>query len=161
MIHQTGLPRRGLRRGLALVGAALALTMAGSGARAQPSTEPHNNTNPNSSNKGFVLYAQGGSSASGLSLTPTGDVDWFVLVCSQTIVSDSPRFVHKVSINFNHDAGDLDMDVFTPWENLIGGSSGVTNQEEFIVTGNVTTVFLKVYGYAGATGDYSVSYQCR
>ncbi len=73
----------------------------------------------------------------------SGDTDWFAISTSGT-----------VTIQFDHASGDLDMATYDAGGNRLDVSQGTSDQETLSVSAGT---FLKVYGYNGATGEYSIS----
>ena len=61
-----------------------------------------------------------------------------------------------VTISFSHDAGDLDMATYDSGEQRLDVSQSTSDSETLPVSAGT---WLKVYGYAGATGDYSISFE--
>jgi len=65
----------------------------------------------------------------------------------------------KVSIQFTHASGDLDMYLYNPTK-LVGRSTSTTNSETitYSVT-KATTLYIRVFGYQGAKNSYSMTVQ--
>ena len=91
----------------------------------------------------------------GLSIHENGDEDWYRFELSS--VSGRGHFVR---IEFDHEQGDLDLELFDEDGQWVTGSYGVGNSEE--VSGSTLdsgTFHLRVYGYDGAVNpEYSISY---
>lgn len=62
----------------------------------------------------------------------------------------------KVSIKFSHASGDLDLVVTNSQSQKIKVSEGTTDSESVSLTLSKGTYYIKVYGYAGATGKYAI-----
>ncbi len=73
-----------------------------------------------------------------------GDADWFAVPGNGT-----------VTISFDHSVGDLDMASYDASDNRLDVSQGTSNTETLTVSAGT---FIKVYGYNGATGEYSISF---
>ncbi|WP_080949718.1 pre-peptidase C-terminal domain-containing protein [Microcystis aeruginosa] len=89
-----------------------------------------------------------------LSIT-ANDTDWFRFeIDAKGGVSDA------AGITFNHQQGDLDIELYaSDGTTLLDSSQGVGNTESISLNGrNAEVYFLKVYGYGGATNsEYSVA----
>ncbi len=89
-----------------------------------------------------------------LSIT-ANDTDWFRFeIDAKGGVSDA------AGITFNHQQGDLDIELYaSDGTTLLDSSQGVGNTESISLNGrNAGVYFLKVYGYGGATNsEYSVA----
>ena len=72
-----------------------------------------------------------------------GDVDWFEITGAAT-----------VRIDFAHATGDLDMAVYNASGAQQEVSQTTSNSEQLVLSG---PAYIKVYGYSGATGTYSLS----
>ncbi|MCP4873156.1 MAG: hypothetical protein GY898_31060 [Proteobacteria bacterium] len=59
-----------------------------------------------------------------------------------------------VRIEFNHSSGDLDMTLYKSNGSVIGSSTGSGNSEELDLPPGLR--FLKVFGYSGATNEYTL-----
>lgn len=83
----------------------------------------------------------------------TSDDDYyrFQLQTTQTAAN-------SVSIDFIHEAGDLDIELYDANRNLIRSSRGVSNFEEISLDGLSGVFFLRVLGYANATGSYNLHF---
>jgi hypothetical protein len=75
----------------------------------------------------------------------SGDVDWFSVASAAT-----------VTIEFSHAAGDLDMAAYSATGTQLGMSQGTGNSEQLSVPAGAR---IKVYGYNGATGAYTLRVQ--
>ena len=64
----------------------------------------------------------------------------------------------KVSINFKHSQGDLDMKVLSSSGSTLGKSAGTGNSESVAVASASGTVYFQVYGYRGAKTKYTLSF---
>ncbi len=73
-----------------------------------------------------------------------GDVDWFYFAGATT-----------VTIEFDHSVGDLDMAVYNASGERLDISQSTSNSESLEVGSEGG--YVKVYGYQGATGDYTLS----
>jgi len=73
-----------------------------------------------------------------------GDVDWFFFGSATS-----------VTIEFTHSDGDLDMSVYNAAGERLSISQGTSNSETVSVPS--AGGYVKVYGYDGATGDYTLS----
>jgi hypothetical protein len=79
------------------------------------------------------------------------DDDWFAveLAAGQTLT---------VSIAFVHANGDLDMEVVDADGSRLGASTSTSDAEQVSWTAtDATTVYVRVYGYSGAQGSYSLT----
>lgn len=63
----------------------------------------------------------------------------------------------KVQIDFSHQQGDLDLKVFDLNQQQVAKSESVTNSESIEIEVSSGTYYVKVFGYNGATGSYSLS----
>jgi hypothetical protein len=89
-----------------------------------------------------------------LSIT-ANDVDWF-----RFEIDAKGRLSDAAGITFNHQQGDLDIELYaSDGTTLLDSSQGVGNTESISLNGrNAGVYFLKVYGYGGATNsEYSVA----
>ena len=75
----------------------------------------------------------------------TGDVDWFAVGSSGT-----------VTITFTHSSGDLDMASYDSSDTQLEVSQSTSNTETLTVSAGT---YVKVYGYSGATGSYSINFE--
>jgi hypothetical protein len=71
------------------------------------------------------------------------DDDWYEIGSAAT-----------VRIEFDHDAGDLDLAAYDGQGTRLDISQSTSDSEELTLSG---PAFIKVYGYSGATGSYSLS----
>lgn len=78
-----------------------------------------------------------------------GDDDWFVV--------EVPAGGVEVAIAFRHADGDLDLALHDGAGRRLERSQGVADEEVVRHAGSGGRVWVRVYGYAGAGGDYSVS----
>lgn len=106
-----------------------------------------NDTRPTAS----TAFLNGGSGNAVIS-TSTDD-DWFKIDLNHTGTT-----ADKVRINFSHSAGDIDLFLYNAAGTLLKCSRGVTNTEELNLSGYLAgTYYVKVEGYNGATGAYSIN----
>lgn len=99
---------------------------------------------PNDSSSEAAGLGEGGYS----SLTIAGsDEDWFVVDANGSTVT--------ARIGFSHSAGDLDMQLLDENGSQIDSSAGTSDSEE--VEGADDKVYVRVYGYNSATGDYDLT----
>ena len=81
------------------------------------------------------------------------DVDYYRINLGRTGTS-----ADKVKIDFNHNVGDLDLYLYNASGTLMKYSNGVTNSEELSLAGYIAgTYYVKVAGYSGATGSYTLN----
>ena len=109
----------------------------------------------------FTGVGAGGSYLNWESVSPSGDLDYFVVTCGPN--TDITGIVDYVSISFTHSLGDLDMAVYTTnGKQVLGTSTGTTDTETVSVSSvGDNAVVVKVYGYAGATNpSYSIITHC-
>jgi hypothetical protein len=99
---------------------------------------------PNESSSDASELGEGGFS--GLSIG-SGDEDWFVVDANGSTVT--------ARIDFSHAAGDLDMQLLDSNGSQISSSASTSDTEE--VEGADDKVYVRVYGYNGATGDYDLT----
>ncbi len=57
-------------------------------------------------------------------------------------------------MTFSHAAGDLDLEAFDVEGGRLGQSAGVSDEERY---GHDGPFAVRVYGYSGATGDYTIT----
>lgn len=63
-----------------------------------------------------------------------------------------------MSIAFTHAQGDLDMVLLNSAGQTVRSSAGVTNTEQFSLSGLPSSTYtLYVYGYGGAVNDYTLT----
>ena len=87
-----------------------------------------------------------------LSIHTGTDVDYFRFVTAGPGVSGN-----SVRLDFTHAAGDVDMRLYDVQGVELRASTGVTNSEEVSLSGLAAgTYYVKVYGFAGATNNYSM-----
>ena len=161
--HRRPWHTRRARAAATLSASALALALGGSTALAQDSLgEPFNNKVPTTlPAKVIFQHHTGGLSTGGWRIQTATDVDYFVFACSQDFQDEAPRFLSRVGITLAAGAGDLDIDLYLPNGTFVGGSWGTGTKEEVVLSANLTSVFLKVRGFNGATGGYTTSFDCR
>jgi len=81
------------------------------------------------------------------------DDDWYRFTLNNPCQADD-----YVSIDFQHYLGDLDLEVLTATGEYVGGSYGVSDNETVNLTGQSPgDYYVHVYGYAGATNNYSLN----
>ncbi|MGK7952907.1 MAG: clostripain-related cysteine peptidase [Xenococcaceae cyanobacterium] len=86
----------------------------------------------------------------------SGDDDWY-----RFTIPDSISFSDAVSIDFSHDEGDLDLELYNSNNEFIAGSYSTDDYEtiyfdDYNLSGE--EYFLRVHGYAGASNpDYSLT----
>lgn len=79
----------------------------------------------------------------------SGDHDYFAITQSSYL---------SVTLSFTHSQGDLDMELYSPSGSLVTSSASVTDQEVITLSGLAAGTYkVHVYGYDGATNDYSLS----
>jgi hypothetical protein len=94
-------------------------------------------------------------------ISPTGDVDYHVMSCGRPYNGGNGT-VASVRVDFTHSLGDIDIYVYNTKGTVLGTSQGVGNYEEVNVSSqNLSTVILKVYGYAGAVNNYQLMLNCQ
>ncbi len=156
---------RKVLRSAASVLFALAAVVAGE--QAAFANEPTNNTFPGSSSDTwygtpyvFECGSGGCSFGSGyfggylLEISPTGDVDHFLLVCSGN------KTISSVSIDITT-AADLDLEVYKPNTGFVGGSYGSTTTETVSTSAaGMNALVAKIYGYSGAQSGYHLTFYC-
>jgi hypothetical protein len=154
----------------ALGGVALALVL---GAPSRVSAaEPANNTPP--WNTGSALYhgdvsvytvaASGAEFGDVEAITTTTDVDYSLVVCGGFTdgANNLVTTVKSIEVKLAAGAGDLDMDVYTTDGKFLGSSRGVGAVEIVDVsTRKRGAVVLRVYGFNGAKGTYTVFEHCQ
>ncbi|CAD5956151.1 clostripain-related cysteine peptidase [Planktothrix agardhii] len=80
------------------------------------------------------------------------DQDWYKFTLSSPAQASD-----YVSIDFQHNLGDLDLEVLTPTNQYLG-SYGVSNTENISLVGQPAgDYYIHAYGYAGATNNYSLN----
>ncbi|MAQ18023.1 MAG: hypothetical protein CMN30_24900 [Sandaracinus sp.] len=96
------------------------------------------------------LAGQDDSQATALRLTAAtsgticgGDSDWYLVPEGGEVV-----------VTFSHAAGDLDLEAFDVEGGRLGQSAGVSDEERY---GHDGPFAVRVYGYSGATGDYTIT----
>lgn len=78
-----------------------------------------------------------------------GDIDFY-----KVVVPSGGSL--RATINFTHSAGDLDMELLNSSGGRITVSQSTENTES-VTASSAGTYYLRVYGYSGATGDYSLT----
>lgn len=99
-----------------------------------------------------TYLGRGGSlNWSNLSIHSSTDVDWIRFNLAATGGSG-----HEVGINFSHSGGDLDISLHDSAGNFLTSATSTTDNERISLNGRAAgTYYLKVYGYGGATNNYS------
>ncbi len=109
-----------------------------------------NNSTATATNFGTIT-AQ--TSVGDLTIHSTSDQDYFKFT---TVSVGSAE--HFVRIDFNHLVGDLDLELLNSAGNAIRTSGGITSREEISLTGlAIGTYYLRVLGFSGALGRYSLT----
>ncbi|EGD75043.1 hypothetical protein PTSG_06700 [Salpingoeca rosetta] len=104
---------------------------------------------PNDSPPGEVTMVGGGDSSISAVICD-GEDDWFAIpVCNGTII---------IKVLFDHQTGDLDMDLYDDGGSPLTYSASATDNEWIVFSheGANSTVFLDVYGYEGASAPYTM-----
>lgn len=64
----------------------------------------------------------------------------------------------SVSMTFTHSSGDLDLELLSAGGDVLTSSAGVSNSEQISYTASAAeTVFVRVFGFAGASNTYALS----
>ncbi|MDC0162006.1 clostripain-related cysteine peptidase, partial [Paracoccaceae bacterium] len=110
-----------------------------------------NNTKLNSTSIGNLNST---FSRSDLTIHDASDLDWFEFKTEYAGET-------TINLNFLHDSGDIDVNLYNQNDSVIGSSGSGNNNESIIFNSNTTdTYYLKVYGYDGATNNnYDLSIQ--
>lgn len=120
-------------------------------------------TNPNVT--AYITNQAGsgwGTSPPDRTITPTGDVDYAVIGCGKYPGGVPKGTIQDVRVGYTQSVGDIDISLYDPTGVLFGSSIGVSGFEIVdIRTLNLNSAVLKVYGFAGATGGYSVTVLCQ
>ncbi|MBM4044919.1 MAG: hypothetical protein FJ279_07385, partial [Planctomycetes bacterium] len=83
----------------------------------------------------------------GMSIEPTGDEDWFQFT---TTADGGPG--DRVRIEFTHELGDVDLELYEQGGALLRGSYGMGDGERVSLAGLIPgAYFVRIYGFAGAT----------
>jgi V8-like Glu-specific endopeptidase len=77
-----------------------------------------------------------------------GDEDFFAFTTSGGSID--------VSLAFSHAAGDLDMYLLDASGSQVGSSTSVSDREQIVTSLGAGTYYVRVIGYSGATGDYTL-----
>jgi hypothetical protein len=95
-------------------------------------------------------------------ISPSGDLDWSIVQCTKK--NGVQTKIKNISVSYNPFVGDLDILIQRPDTGAIMtqgiGTTGTESIDLPSLNYNVSTVILRVYGYQGATGFYSVSFSC-
>ncbi len=91
------------------------------------------------------------ASISGLRIADASDVDFF------TFRSEGGQA--SVRVDFSHADGDLDLELLDAQGVQVGQSNSVSDQEAVELELAAGAYFVRVYGYQGAMGDYSLTLQ--
>lgn len=96
-------------------------------------------------------------------ITPTGDVDYAVIQCGKAGPSGVANgTIQDVRVGYTQSVGDIDIAVYDPTGYYLGGSYGTSGFEVVNIAAlKLNSAVLKVYGYAGATGGYSITVVCQ
>jgi len=87
----------------------------------------------------------------GLELAAVGEEDWYAL---ELAAGESAAFRAR----FSHAEGDLDLSLHAADGSRLRRSQSTADEETFDYTATAAeTVYLRVYGYQGATGDYDLT----
>ncbi|HVR20818.1 MAG TPA: hypothetical protein VMS65_14005, partial [Polyangiaceae bacterium] len=78
-----------------------------------------------------------------------GEDDWF------TFGGGTPGTARVLTLDFVHENGDLDVRLFQPDMTELA-SQGITDQERIAFTSQAGIYFVRVYGFSGAVGDYTL-----
>lgn len=78
----------------------------------------------------------------------SGDEDFFAFTTSGGSVD--------ISLAFSHAAGDLDLYLLDGSGQQLGSSTSVSDSEQVVTTLGAGTYYVRVIGYSGATGDYTL-----
>lgn len=133
-------------------------------------TEPLDNTAPwataipPAANNNVTTYISNGQPAWGggptREISTSTDVDYAVIACGKK--AGSLGIIQDVRVGYTHAAGDIDITVYRPYGEVISSSTGVSGFEKVDVSAlNLNAIVLKVYGYAGGTGTYSITLLCK
>ena len=100
-------------------------------------------------NEGFSTAAEIGNGTYSLSISG-GDVDWFLI----NAVGGTPL---EVRIEFQHDSGDMDLELYDDQNALVDHSWGTSDFEEVtLTTTSASSFYARVLGYQGAIGNYDL-----
>ena len=92
------------------------------------------------------------SSQSSLTIHNASDDDFFS-------INATAGTTYWVNISFTHSQGDLDMDLYDSSQSQVDWSAGTGNSESVTYTPTTNqTLYAQVYGWAGATNTYSVTF---
>ncbi|MFM6217212.1 MAG: pre-peptidase C-terminal domain-containing protein [Dolichospermum sp.] len=88
-----------------------------------------------------------------LSIYTTGDEDWYKFT-----IAGAGDYTHYAKIEFEHDQGDIDFELYDATGTQLDYSNYVTNSEEISLDGLVAgDYYLRVFGYNNATNpEYSL-----
>ncbi|MEY3255704.1 MAG: hypothetical protein RLZZ29_835, partial [Cyanobacteriota bacterium] len=88
-----------------------------------------------------------------LSIYTTGDEDWYKFT-----IADAGDYTHYAKIEFQHNQGDIDFELYNATGTQLKYSNGVSNSEEISLNGLVAgDYYLRVFGYNNATNpEYSL-----
>jgi hypothetical protein len=93
-------------------------------------------------------------------ISPTGDVDYFLISCGKP--AGKTGIVKSITLGVSNAVGDLDMAVYTVDGKFVASSTTTTNIELVnLAAQNKNAFFVKVYGFGGATNFYSVTLACQ
>ncbi|WP_035367395.1 pre-peptidase C-terminal domain-containing protein, partial [Dolichospermum circinale] len=88
-----------------------------------------------------------------LSIYTTGDEDWYKFT-----IAGAGDYTHYAKIEFEHNQGDIDFELYNATGTQLDYSNGVSNSEEISLDGLVAgDYYLRVFGYNNATNpEYSL-----
>ncbi|MFN5990091.1 MAG: pre-peptidase C-terminal domain-containing protein, partial [Dolichospermum sp.] len=117
-----------------------------------------NNTRATATNLNAVLQAGEqilalDNPARPLSIYTTGDEDWYKFT-----IAGAGDYTHYAKIEFQHNQGDIDFELYNATGTQLNSSNCVTNSEEISLDGLVAgDYYLRVFGYNNATNpEYSL-----
>jgi hypothetical protein len=112
----------------------------------------------------YTVAASGAEFGNAAAITTTTDVDYSLVVCGGFTdgANNLVTTVKSIEVKLAAGAGDLDMDVYTTDGTFLGRSNGTGAVEIVDVSARKRgAVVLKVYGWAGAKGTYTVYEHCQ
>jgi len=127
--------------------------------RSSSAFEPIDNTQPDSNHQNATIFACQTFNCGWIdseSIQVVGDIDYSIPSCGFNALK-----LQKIIVELNSAAGDLDIAVYRLDGTFIGSSAG-TGRTETVITSSTTAnaLVLKVYGFSGATGVYTVRTIC-
>jgi hypothetical protein len=144
---------------------ALAFPMTAHATEPLDNTAPWATSIPPAANNNVTTYISNGSPGWGggstREISTSTDVDYAVIACGKA--AGKLGYIQDVRVGYTHSAGhDIDISVYRPYGEIIASSTGVTGFEKVDVTAlNLNSIVLKVYGFSGGTGMYSITMVCR